>query len=886
MRQFLPNGYDEPRHCDVCGGDEMVENIGDEIHKKMFAEGLVMESATENKNTVLGMAYNFYDRIFVNDPELYDGTTFDGKFTQEVMKTIEKILIDWPTTRVTHEFLLYELIKSGLDPIVTNEFLHKQVVFDGEKSNAPQLTEIPPYSEGNQDGTTVPNYNSVTDFEPEDTLFGGTNRADVFKKKVKEVKTSGAYLYNGQVIGRVDDFDPRRWFGKVTLDQMPEMAEYGSLDPDAIVEGDDGQRYRKGGKEGFGNNRMTMFAFGQWWDNSSPEDRAEFGDDRDRNLSWHEIDAEDRYNIFDFYQESREQYQKKKFATDDVAKETVIPRSMSFSEFGSWWDSTSSAKDRAEFDDEASIEQDWNFGYRIRTENKYNIYDKYLSRYSNENDDSEIKWRPTKTFMNNLMSGNTSFGPQNPITRRKKENDDWKYIPTDDVDADYARVQKRYPGKSDEDAKDPNADDPFIQMMMGIRSKAKHNKKFADDIGAVFLEGPGDSNEADDDEPIETDNDPTDYTDSKGNQHRWRGDSKTRRLGKKSKEIDQSQVNGYLDALRDSGVTNMFGASSYLEREFGMPHDEAIKMLSEWMRTFSQRYPDESREAIEPGKFFDDSDPRKWYDDDVDFDDFIADDESMDGKKKFGDWLNKKFPTQYEEPKIGMSSEDWVEQARARINANARAIGMSSDLSYEENKQILEDYLDMKTGTKPTRKHSEIARYGSDKMAEISSAIDAIYDAVAQDHGIKNAEKDINDEGVLRDQLRDYGFSTEDIDRYFANEAQERVHHVARSTMNNPLSSSEIGDPCEPGYTSNQVTGQCDPSDFPEEVTDTVDTEPVMYPEAQGLAPQMMELGRQGRPIQITITEGKEPSSEAYDCGCINKTAEAILTLYGKDPRE
>lgn len=22
MRQFLPNGYDAPRHCDVCGADE------------------------------------------------------------------------------------------------------------------------------------------------------------------------------------------------------------------------------------------------------------------------------------------------------------------------------------------------------------------------------------------------------------------------------------------------------------------------------------------------------------------------------------------------------------------------------------------------------------------------------------------------------------------------------------------------------------------------------------------------------------------------------------------------------------------------------------------------------------------------------------------------
>jgi rRNA maturation endonuclease Nob1 len=22
IRQFLPNGYDSPRHCDICGSDE------------------------------------------------------------------------------------------------------------------------------------------------------------------------------------------------------------------------------------------------------------------------------------------------------------------------------------------------------------------------------------------------------------------------------------------------------------------------------------------------------------------------------------------------------------------------------------------------------------------------------------------------------------------------------------------------------------------------------------------------------------------------------------------------------------------------------------------------------------------------------------------------
>lgn len=44
----------------------------------------------------------------------------------------------------------------------------------------------------------------------------------------------------------------------------------------------------------------------------------------------------------------------------------------------------------------------------------------------------------------------------------------------------------------------------------------------------------------------------------------------------------------YLDQLRESGVTNMFGASPYLMREFGLDKQEAREVLSEWMRTFKK----------------------------------------------------------------------------------------------------------------------------------------------------------------------------------------------------------------------------------------------------------------------------------------------------------
>lgn len=50
---------------------------------------------------------------------------------------------------------------------------------------------------------------------------------------------------------------------------------------------------------------------------------------------------------------------------------------------------------------------------------------------------------------------------------------------------------------------------------------------------------------------------------------------------------------GFLDDLRESGVTNMFGASPYLIEEFGVDKSTAQRILIEWMRTFDERHPEE-----------------------------------------------------------------------------------------------------------------------------------------------------------------------------------------------------------------------------------------------------------------------------------------------------
>ena len=44
----------------------------------------------------------------------------------------------------------------------------------------------------------------------------------------------------------------------------------------------------------------------------------------------------------------------------------------------------------------------------------------------------------------------------------------------------------------------------------------------------------------------------------------------------------------FLEVLRDSGVTNMFGAAPYLQQEFGLSRTEARKVLGEWMNSFNK----------------------------------------------------------------------------------------------------------------------------------------------------------------------------------------------------------------------------------------------------------------------------------------------------------
>ena len=54
------------------------------------------------------------------------------------------------------------------------------------------------------------------------------------------------------------------------------------------------------------------------------------------------------------------------------------------------------------------------------------------------------------------------------------------------------------------------------------------------------------------------------------------------------KENVDKKYSDFLVALRDSGITNMFGAAPYLQAEFGLDKREAREVLANWMRSFGE----------------------------------------------------------------------------------------------------------------------------------------------------------------------------------------------------------------------------------------------------------------------------------------------------------
>ena len=57
----------------------------------------------------------------------------------------------------------------------------------------------------------------------------------------------------------------------------------------------------------------------------------------------------------------------------------------------------------------------------------------------------------------------------------------------------------------------------------------------------------------------------------------------------------------YLEYLRRSGATNMFGAVPYLRSEFNLTHFQAKTILIDWMQNYN---PDDYEEEIEIGDWY------------------------------------------------------------------------------------------------------------------------------------------------------------------------------------------------------------------------------------------------------------------------------------------
>ena len=51
----------------------------------------------------------------------------------------------------------------------------------------------------------------------------------------------------------------------------------------------------------------------------------------------------------------------------------------------------------------------------------------------------------------------------------------------------------------------------------------------------------------------------------------------------------QEEVNKFLDTLRESGESNMFGAGPYIQERFGTTKYDANRFLVKWMETFTER---------------------------------------------------------------------------------------------------------------------------------------------------------------------------------------------------------------------------------------------------------------------------------------------------------
>lgn len=60
-------------------------------------------------------------------------------------------------------------------------------------------------------------------------------------------------------------------------------------------------------------------------------------------------------------------------------------------------------------------------------------------------------------------------------------------------------------------------------------------------------------------------------------------------VGENEMEKPDEKYLSYLDVLRESGITNMYGAAPYLCETFDIDKKEAVNILLYWMNTYTDK---------------------------------------------------------------------------------------------------------------------------------------------------------------------------------------------------------------------------------------------------------------------------------------------------------
>jgi len=173
--------------------EDLSSEIAQSMHEKHFEQPLIDEESSiemieeskyfsgENKDTVLGMAFNFYEKVFVGD-DVAKGNSFSNDVAQEMYEATKIIMAHNTFRTVTKEFIALELTRQGFDAVQAHDFVQMALELE-DGVVAPDVVDIPQTEDKDLE---VPNMNAKNNFVPDDTLFGGMPREELGVDKIEQ----------------------------------------------------------------------------------------------------------------------------------------------------------------------------------------------------------------------------------------------------------------------------------------------------------------------------------------------------------------------------------------------------------------------------------------------------------------------------------------------------------------------------------------------------------------------------------------------------------------------------------------------------------------------------------------------------------------------------